>query len=86
VRVIAVTGGGQGIGRATALYFARAAYAVSIADVDEEAGAEALRKIKELGAQGIFSLTDVSHPETVKEWMEMTSRDLACPDVLVNNA
>lgn len=86
MKIIAITGGGQGIGRAVAYYFARAGYGVSIADVDEEAGMEALRKVEELGAKGIFVRADVSQPEDVGKWMEMTSRELDCPDTLVNNA
>ena len=83
---MAVTGGAQGIGRAIAFHFARAGYAVSIADVDEEAGAEALMKVKESGTQAIFVPTDVSQPESVKKWIELTATTLGCPDVLVNNA
>ncbi|MEJ2695993.1 MAG: glucose 1-dehydrogenase [Candidatus Sulfobium sp.] len=86
MKVVAVTGGGQGIGRAVAYHFAKAGYAVSIADIDEEAGKEALRKVEELRARGIFVRTDVSQPEDVRKWMERTSRELGCPDTLVNNA
>ncbi len=86
MKLIAVTGGGQGIGRAIAFCFARAGYAVSIADIDDEAGNEAIEKVKELGAQGIFVRTDVSKEEDVKKWMELTNGELGCPDVLTNNA
>jgi NAD(P)-dependent dehydrogenase (short-subunit alcohol dehydrogenase family) len=40
LKVAAVTGGGRGIGRAVAFHFAQSGYAVSIADTDEEAGAD----------------------------------------------
>jgi NAD(P)-dependent dehydrogenase (short-subunit alcohol dehydrogenase family) len=86
MKVVTVTGGGQGIGRAVAFRFAQSGYAVSIADADEEAGEEALRKVKELGAQAIFVRADISRQEEVRDWMELTCRDLGCPDVLVNNA
>lgn len=86
MKVLAVTGGGQGIGRAVAFHFAKAGYAVSIADVEEDAGKEALQKVNEFGAKGIFVRTDISHQEEVKKWMELTSKNLGCPDVLVNNA
>lgn len=86
MKVLAVTGGGQGIGRAVVFHFAKAGYAVSIADVEEDAGREALQKVNELGAKGIFVRTDISHQEEVKKWMELTSENLGCPDVLVNNA
>lgn len=86
MKVMAVTGGGQGIGRAIAFCFAKAGYAVSIADMDREAGTEALGKVKELGTQGIFVRTDVSQADDVRKWMELTSEKLGCPDVLINNA
>lgn len=86
MKIMAVTGGGQGIGRGMAFHFARAGYAVSIADTDEEAGQEALRKVLEMGGRAVFVRTDVSQQADVKRWMELTDRDLGCPDVLINNA
>lgn len=86
MKIVAVTGGGQGIGRAVAYHFAKAGYEVSIADIDEEAGKEALRKVEELGVKGVFVRTDVSQSEDVRKWMELTSHKLGCPDTLVNNA
>lgn len=86
MKVLAVTGGGQGIGRAVAFHFAKAGYAVSIADIEEDAGREALQKVNEFGAKGIFVRTDISRQEEVKKWMELTSENLGCPDVLVDNA
>jgi NAD(P)-dependent dehydrogenase (short-subunit alcohol dehydrogenase family) len=86
LKVVAVTGGGQGIGRAVAFHFAQSGYAVSIADTNGEAGTEALHKVKELGAQAIFAPADISRPEEVRNWMNLTCRDLDCPDVLINNA
>jgi len=86
VKVLAVTGGAQGIGRAIAYHFARAGYTVSIADIEEDAGMETLQKLKEMGGKAIFVLTDISQSWAVTEWMEQTVRSLACPDVLINNA
>jgi NAD(P)-dependent dehydrogenase (short-subunit alcohol dehydrogenase family) len=86
LKVLAVTGGAQGIGRAIAFHFAKAGYAVSIADVDQDAGAEALRNVGESGVGGMFVQTDVSNPEEVKEWLASTASTLGCPDILVNNA
>lgn len=86
MKLMAVTGGGQGIGRAIAFYFAKAGYAVSIADMDEEAGMEALEKVKEMGGQAVFVRTDVSQSEAVRKWIELTVQKLGCPDVLINNA
>ena len=85
-KVLAVTGGAQGIGRAVALRFARAGYAVSIADPAEDAGQEAVRLIEGHGVQALFEPADVGRPEDVERWMERTVDALGCPSVLVNNA
>lgn len=86
MKVMAVTGGGQGIGRAVAFHFARAGYAVSVADADEDAGLETIGKLRESAARAIFVRTDVSRADEVERWVQMTVRDLGCPDVLINNA
>jgi NAD(P)-dependent dehydrogenase (short-subunit alcohol dehydrogenase family) len=86
VKVAAVTGGGQGIGRAVALRFAKAGYAVSIADPDEEAGREAAGGVQAQGARGLFVRTDVADAAQVENWVAATAQELGCPDALVNNA
>lgn len=86
MRVLAVTGGAQGIGRAIALHFARAGYAVSLADPDEAAGQEALALVRGLGAKALYVPTDVARAEAVEAWLARTGQELGCPDVLVNNA
>jgi NAD(P)-dependent dehydrogenase (short-subunit alcohol dehydrogenase family) len=84
--VAAVTGGGQGIGRAIALEFANAGYAVSIADTVEDAGHEIVQRLQALGANAMFTRTDVASAEQVEAWMAATEARLGAPDVLINNA
>ena len=86
MKILAVTGGGQGIGRGIAFHFAKNGYAVSIADPDEKAGREAREKAQSLGAEAMFVRTDVSAARDVQNWIAQTQRTLGCPDVLVNNA
>lgn len=86
MKVVAVTGGAQGIGRAIALRFAAAGYAVSITDSDDKAGVEAAAKIEQAGAQGLYVPADVSQAEQIERWIEQTIEQLGCPSVLVNNA
>ena len=86
MKTLAVTGGGQGIGRGIAYRFAQAGYAVSIIDADEKAGREACAHIESLGAQSLFMRGDVSLQRDVEKWLATTLDKLGCPDVLVNNA
>src|ERR1700755_793827 len=86
MRVIAVTGGGAGIGRGIAWHFARAGYAVSITDRDRQAGKEALQVMREAGCEAIFVPGDISKPADMNRWLAQTKAKLGCPDVLVNNA
>lgn len=86
MKVVAVTGGAQGIGRAIALRFASAGYAVSIADRDVAAGREAAGIVRNAGAKCLFVRTDVGVPAQVGNWVARTVHELGCPDALVNNA
>jgi NAD(P)-dependent dehydrogenase (short-subunit alcohol dehydrogenase family) len=86
MKVAAITGGGEGIGRAIALRYAREGYRVSIADPNEDAGHEVVRLIAEGGGIARFVATDVAVAADVERWMERTEKELGCPDVLVNNA
>jgi NAD(P)-dependent dehydrogenase (short-subunit alcohol dehydrogenase family) len=86
MKVIAITGGGQGIGRGIAYHFARLGYGVSITDSDAAAGREAGAAMAEMGAQCLFVRGDVSRPSDVNRWLAQTVTKLGTPDVLVNNA
>jgi NAD(P)-dependent dehydrogenase (short-subunit alcohol dehydrogenase family) len=86
MKIIAITGGGQGIGRGIAYHFARLGYAVSITDSDAEAGREAVAAMREMGAETFFLRGDVSKPAHVTRWLAETGKRLGTPDVLVNNA
>ena len=86
MKVVAITGGAQGIGRAIALHFAADGYAVSIADPAADAGAEILGWLRERGVSALASTTDVANAAAVTAWMDQTVDELGCPDVLVNNA
>jgi NAD(P)-dependent dehydrogenase (short-subunit alcohol dehydrogenase family) len=86
MKVIAITGGGAGIGRGIAWHFARAGYAVSITDRDRQAGREALEVMREAGTKALFVPGDISKPADVNRWLAKTKAALGIPDVLVNNA
>ena len=86
MKVLAVTGGAHGIGKAVALRFASAGYAVSIADPDAAAGREAVRIIQSAGVKCLFVRADVGVPAQIGNWIARTVEKLGCPDALVNNA
>ena len=78
-KVAVVTGAASGIGRATALRFARAGAKVVIADISDAADVA-----KEAG--GIFAKTDVSSEEQVKSLMETAAAEYGPITTVVNNA
>ena len=86
MRVIAITGGGAGLGRGIAWHFARLGYAVSITDRDAQAGRETLQVMREAGTKAVFVAGDVSKPSDVTRWLNQTRAKLGVPDVLINNA
>ncbi|GAA0531222.1 NAD(P)-dependent dehydrogenase (short-subunit alcohol dehydrogenase family) [Rhizomicrobium palustre] len=86
MKIVAITGAGQGIGRALAWHFAEAGYGVSFIDPDNEAGREVLAGIGARKAQGLFQRGDVAKPKDISGWMARTVKELGVPDVLINNA
>ncbi len=85
-KVAIVTGGASGIGRATAILFARESAKVVVADYNPEGGQETLAVIKVEGGEANFIETDVSKPEDVERMVEETVRSYGRLDILFNNA
>jgi NAD(P)-dependent dehydrogenase (short-subunit alcohol dehydrogenase family) len=65
-KVALVTGGASGIGRATALTFAREGATLIIADMNEEGGRQTVHMITENGGEAIFVKTDVTQATAVQ--------------------
>lgn len=85
-KVAAITGGTQGIGRAAAIAFASAGYAVSIADPVKEAGFEVIRMIRALGGRAMYVKTDIAEEAEARKWLDLTAEEFGGVHVLVNNA
>lgn len=83
-KVAIVTGGSFGIGRATAIAFAKRGAKVTIADWVEDN--ETLKLINEAAGQVIFIKCDVSNPENVKTMVEKTVSTFGQLDFAFNNA
>jgi len=81
-----VTGGANGIGRATALLFAGEGAGVVIADRDEASGADAAARIVASGGRACSVITDVSRDEDVATLVERAVAEFGGLDILVNSA
>ena len=81
-----ITGSASGIGRATALLFAREGAAVSLVDLNQQAGQEVAQEISCLGGRAIFDSADVSSPTDCRRVVERTLREFGGIHILFNNA
>jgi NAD(P)-dependent dehydrogenase (short-subunit alcohol dehydrogenase family) len=84
--VVLITGALTGIGRATALAFAREGRSVIVSGRREEAGHALAAELRELGAQAEFIRADVRFEEDVRNVVDQTVERFGRIDVAVNNA
>ncbi len=85
-KVALITGGSSGIGRATALAFAREGAKVIVASRREDESQETVRLVREAGSAGLFVKTDVSKEADVKTMVEKTIKAYGRLDFAFNNA
>ncbi|MFD0500366.1 MULTISPECIES: SDR family NAD(P)-dependent oxidoreductase [Streptomyces violaceusniger group] len=81
-----VTGAGSGIGRATALEFARSGAAVAVLDIDESTAAETTEMIRKDGGQALSVAVDIADEHSVRAAVERTVEAYGGLDFAVNNA
>src|SRR3990170_2697702 len=85
-KVALVTGGGSGIGRATALALAEAGASVVVADVDEGGGRETVSLIEKAGGTAAFVKSDVTKREEIERMVAFAEETYGGLDILHNNA
>ena len=85
-KVVIVTGGAAGIGRASALRFASEGARVAAWDVDSDAAGKLLAEIEEKGGEGHFTTVDVSQASQVEAAVADLIDRWGQIDVLINNA
>jgi len=82
-KVVLITGGAAGIGKATALRFTEEGAIVAICDINDSAG---LETVNLLGEQASFSQIDVTNRAEVQAWVDGVVAKHGHIDVIVNNA
>lgn len=85
MKVLLLTGGARGLGKATAKYFLSKSWRVVVADIDKEAG-EIFTKEEKDNSNFKFILTDVSNEESVFKLVKETIDTFKQLNCLINNA
>jgi NAD(P)-dependent dehydrogenase (short-subunit alcohol dehydrogenase family) len=85
-KVALITGAASGIGRATALLFAREGAAVALADVIADAGQRVRDEITQSGGHAFFERGDVAQAADCQRLVARTIREFGRIDILFNNA
>jgi NAD(P)-dependent dehydrogenase (short-subunit alcohol dehydrogenase family) len=85
-KIAIVTGGGQGIGAATAHAFAAQGAVVAVAEKNAVTGAAVTQSLKDAGAKALFVEADVTSKAAVAAMVDQVIKVFGGVDVLVNNA
>jgi NAD(P)-dependent dehydrogenase (short-subunit alcohol dehydrogenase family) len=85
-KVAIVTGASSGIGRSTALFYAREGAQVVVSDIDETGGQETVRLIQAAGSEAFFVKTDVAIPADCDGLVKKTVKKFGRLDFACNNA
>src|SRR6266478_4664947 len=84
--VVLITGALTGIGRATALAFAKEGARLVVAGRRQDAGRQLVKELRALGAEAEFIRADVRHEDEVRDLVDRTVARFGRLDVAVNNA
>lgn len=81
-----ITGGGRGLGKATAIAFAKEGIDVAITGRNEAVLKETVSELEAFGIKAIYSVFDIGNYEDVKIGIDCILKSLGTVDILVNNA
>ncbi|MBZ5719729.1 MAG: SDR family oxidoreductase [Acidobacteriia bacterium] len=85
-KIALITGGASGIGRATALLFAREGAAIAITDLNEQGGQAVALEIKQNGGEAIFEPGDVTRAADCRRVVDRVTDEFGAIHSLFNNA
>ncbi|AUM11889.1 SDR family oxidoreductase [Ketobacter alkanivorans] len=86
VKVVAITGGASGLGKAMALRYATAGWRVAIADINDERGAETLKELQALTGDAFYQKVDVRDAAAIEAWRDAIIERWGQVDAVINNA
>src|SRR5277367_1201166 len=84
--VVLITGALTGIGRATAIAFARDGARIVISGRRDEVGQKLVAELRDIGAEAEYWRSDVRHDDDVRELVDKTVKRFGRLDIAVNNA
>jgi NAD(P)-dependent dehydrogenase (short-subunit alcohol dehydrogenase family) len=85
-KVAIITGAATGIGRATALLFAREGASVVVADINKKGGVQTVQSIQDAGGRALFVHTDLAIPKEIEALVEQTINAYGHLNILHSNA
>ncbi|MFY0689820.1 MAG: glucose 1-dehydrogenase [Cyclobacteriaceae bacterium] len=85
-KVALITGGSSGIGKASAIEFAREGASVVIADIDDSEAKEVVEEIQKSGNEASFIYADVCNPDDCEKMIEFAESKYSRLNILFNNA
>ncbi len=85
-KVALITGAGGGIGRESAILFAREGAKIVVVDVTEKTGKQTVKLVRAAGGEAVFAAADVSRADDCERMVRMAEKKFGRLDILFNNA